>query len=76
MIKNKGNKCSVEKCDKQAYCLGYCTKHYQQMKLNGKIKEEQIFVAIQGFCKNLGCGGKVFAKGICQKCYRKERKIC
>jgi len=74
MIKNKGKTCKVEKCSDPAFCKGYCTRHYQQIKLQGKIKQEQIYLMIPNICKNLGCGGKVFAKGECQKCYRRERK--
>jgi hypothetical protein len=74
MIKNKGKICLVEKCGEPAFCKGYCTKHYQQIHLNGKLKKEQTYMCIPGLCKNIGCGGKVFAKGLCQKCYRRERK--
>ena len=71
--KNKDSICKVTNCGKSAFCKGYCTKHYQQIKHNGKIKEE-ICLIIPELCKNLGCGRKIFAKGVCQKCYRKERK--
>lgn len=74
MFKNKGKKCSVERCTSNAYCKGLCTKHYQQIKLTGKLKEEKNYMSIAGLCKNIGCGGKEFAKGMCQHCYRQERK--
>jgi hypothetical protein len=74
MIKNKGKKCSVNSCDKPAFCKGYCTKHYQQMTFSGKIKEK-IFLGIPGLCKNLNCGQPVFAKGLCQRCYSQQRKL-
>lgn len=69
---NKGKKCSVVDCSSIAYCKGYCTKHYQQIKFNGKIKEK-IYIGISDFCKNLGCGKPIFSKGLCQKCYTKQR---
>ncbi|MDD5649338.1 MAG: hypothetical protein PHF86_02825 [Candidatus Nanoarchaeia archaeon] len=69
---NKGRKCLVKSCENGAFCKGYCSKHYQQIKFNGKIKEENN-VVVKGFCKNLGCGQKVFAKGLCQSCYTRSR---
>jgi hypothetical protein len=71
MIKNKGKSCSG--CSEPAFCKGYCTKHYQQIKFHGKIKEKETHLTVSGFCKNLGCGKLVFAKGFCQNCYTKQR---
>lgn len=73
MIRNKGKICSVNGCQNNAFCKGYCSKHYQQIKFNGKIKEKEN-VFITEFCKNLGCGKQVFAKGLCQNCYTKSRQ--
>jgi hypothetical protein len=70
-MKNKNKKCQVPQCDKDAVCKGYCTKHYQQMKLNGKILEKN-YTFIEGMCKIIGCGKKVFAKDLCQKHYLKQ----
>jgi len=74
MFKNKGKKCSIGKCCSLAFCKSYCTKHYQQMRLKGVLKQDQTYIHIPGFCKNIACTGDLFAKGLCQKCYRKERK--
>lgn len=71
---NKGKKCLVNTCEKGAFCKGYCTKHYQQMKFQGKIVEK-TFISVSTFCKNLGCGQKIFAKGLCQSCYIKQRGV-
>jgi hypothetical protein len=73
MNKNKGKKCSVHECDKLAFCKGYCSKHYQQIKFHGKITEKEAALSISQFCKNLGCGQPVFVKGLCQNCYAKQR---
>lgn len=70
---NKGNKCSVAQCDKDAFCKGLCSKHYQQMKFKGAIAKKN-YVYIDGICMNVGCGRKVFAKGMCQRCYVASRK--
>lgn len=73
MIKNKGKKCLVVGCQSNAFCKGYCSKHYQQIKFHGKIKEKEELY-IDKFCKNLGCSKPVFAKGLCQNCYTKSRQ--
>lgn len=75
MVSNKGKKCQVHNCDKPAFCKGYCTRHYQQMKFTGRIKEQNISLSIIGFCKNIGCGKRVFARGLCQNCYTKQRLL-
>jgi len=71
--KNKGRNCITPLCIKEAVCKGYCYKHYQQIKFNGKIKQRQ-YVVITGICKNIGCGKKIFAKDLCQKCYLEEKR--
>jgi hypothetical protein len=73
MIQNKGKKCSVSGCDNDAFCKGYCSRHYQQMRYTGKIQEKS-YMAVSGFCKNLGCGKPVFVKGLCQACYMRSRQ--
>ena len=72
MIKNKGQTCSIRDCSKPAFCKGYCSKHYQQIKFHGKIKDK-VYLEVASFCKNLGCGKPVFSKGLCQSCYVKQR---
>jgi len=71
---NKDKSCQVSGCEKTAFCKGYCSKHYQQIKFKGTIQQKE-YLEISGFCKNLGCGKLVFAKGLCQKCYVRQRKI-
>jgi len=71
--KNKGKHCSVQGCDKPAFCKGLCTKHYQQIRLRGNVIEKD-YVFIPGLCKILGCNKSVFAKGFCQTHYLKEHK--
>ena len=71
--KNKGNKCSVKNCNRDAVCHGKCYKHYQQMRLKGKIIK-RVYIYIDGICANIGCGGKLFARGLCQKCYLKQKE--
>jgi len=73
-MKNKGKKCSVVGCEQNAFCKGFCSKHYQQIKFHGKIQEKPHLILLE-FCKNLGCGQKVFAKGLCQNCYTHSRQV-
>jgi len=72
-MRNKGKTCSVVNCGDDAFCKGYCSKHYQQMKFKGEIKTVEHLV-LSNYCKNLGCGKTVFAKGLCQTCYTRSRR--
>jgi len=74
MTRNKDKICQVTNCNKPAFCKGYCSKHYQQIKFKGQIQQKS-FLEIPGLCRNLGCGKPVFAKGLCQMCYVRQRKI-
>ena len=70
-MRNRGELCGASNCDRDAYCKGYCTKHYQQIRLKGKIiKKDYVF--INGLCKNIGCGNKSISKGYCRNHYMKE----
>lgn len=71
--KNKGKMCSVENCDREAICRGYCTKHYQQMKLRGSIIKKD-YVYVEGHCKIIGCNKKSFSKGFCQTHYLENKQ--
>jgi len=35
--------CEVKGCNKKHYGLGYCSKHYMQKRLHGKILEKTVF---------------------------------
>jgi hypothetical protein len=71
---NKGKVCLIQNCGKPAFCKQMCSKHYQQVKFNGKIKEKNHII-LGDFCKNLSCGQPVFAKGLCQNHYVKQRLV-
>jgi len=72
-MKNKGLSCQASGCERNADCKGYCTKHYQQIKLRGKLLQKD-YVFIVGTCKILGCGRRIFAKDLCQTHYLKDKK--
>lgn len=72
-VKNKNKNCEIKGCSNKAICKGFCSKHYQQIRLNGKIKEKE-YMYINGLCKNISCGKIIFAKGLCQQCYLEEKK--
>ena len=70
-MRNRGESCKEPTCNKDAYCKGYCTKHYQQLRLKGKIvKKDYVFIG--NFCKYIGCKDMVAAKGVCRNHYMKE----
>ena len=71
-VKNKDKFCKAANCDRNAICKELCTKHYQQQKLQGKLKEKN-YMYITDFCKILGCGKNIFAKGLCQNHYLEGR---
>ena len=34
-------KCSVESCDRKHKAKGYCTRHYQRLKINGSVQADK-----------------------------------
>lgn len=71
--KNQNKPCSVSGCGKQAICKGYCSRHYQQIRLRGNIITKSGGMFVSGVCKILGCGKKTQAKDLCSAHYRQER---
>lgn len=55
-------KCSVDWCKNNSKCKGFCQKHYDQMRLYGKVKPDVVKSTI---CSFPGCGRKLCAKGLC-----------
>jgi len=74
--KSLGKICKVERCDRGTYAKGYCNKHYNQMKRNGKIlkKENELIFSSTGVCKVVGCNEKSVAKCYCLKHYQRWKK--
>lgn len=72
-MKNKNKICKAKGCDREAVCKGYCPKHYQQIKLRGKLIEKN-YLYVEGICKMIGCNGKILAKGLCQPHYLEDKK--
>jgi len=70
----KAKKCIVDGCYNKPFCKGYCTMHYQRVKMRkdpgpaGTIASTRSLV-----CKTPGCNNTdMYGKGLCRKCYRKQ----
>lgn len=66
-------KCRVEGCGSWAVGLGFCHKHYQQIKRLGEIKSDKPKI-----CRADGCGEPCHARGMCKKHYNdwyREQKL-
>jgi hypothetical protein len=59
-------KCSVDGCNGAHKAKGFCNKHYQQVKVHGKILEPNR-------CQVDGCTGKYCAHGWCETHYAQMR---
>ncbi len=46
------NKCSVDSCNNDIFCKGYCHKHYKQMYKHGRILERTIYDANEFIIKD------------------------
>lgn len=65
------NLCSVVSCDKQKYCRGYCSKHYQEYKQSG-VLTNQVFIPPK--CNVDGCDTKAIARNLCIKHYGRMQR--
>lgn len=61
-------KCLVDGCERSAYCRGYCQRHYQQLRLSGKL-ERKTFANKGLTCKVDGCKRAAKIQGMCKKHY-------
>lgn len=65
--------CTVDNCDRPAPYKLYCTKHYQQVKIHGRIKERP---KMHDWCTAPGCNSRANRKvaGLCEKHYMRLRR--
>jgi hypothetical protein len=64
MVKEK-KKCSKEGCEKNSYCRGLCTLHYQELRRT--VSLEPLYEKCGDQCKADGCVLPVYSKGLCNK---------
>ena len=65
-------KCKVENCNRPHHGLGFCKRHYNQFKRNGRIIDDDD--KIIKTCKIDGCNGKYYAKDYCKRHYNQIKK--
>jgi len=79
--KKKWLVCSVEGCESEGYCQGYCVRHYSQVREHGEIKHiEKIVGGTKKWtsCKVEGCvptSMKGASNGYCDRHYQQIRKF-
>lgn len=61
--------CLVDGCDNEAYCKGYCRKHYTAFKRHGDANHTKK----KKICSVEGCSSKHYGKGLCKLHYEKVR---
>jgi len=71
MVKEK-KKCSKEGCEKNSYCRGLCTLHYQELRRT--VSLEPLYEKCGDQCKADGCVLPVYSKGLCNKHWQRFHK--
>ena len=69
--------CKAPGCDKPVYAKGYCNKHYNQIRVHGKLRpdlERTRYDDGDRTCSEEGCEGEVIAKGLCMAHYQQYRR--
>ena len=58
--------CQVENCDAPMRKCGYCARHYEQIRRNGKVIET-YFDKLSTTCKVKDCYTKIYSNELCKK---------
>ncbi len=61
--------CRAPECGAGARTVGYCPKHYQQIRRHGRLTPEREYCSRGGVCVVGGC-----AKGLCFRHYQQIRR--
>jgi hypothetical protein len=62
-------KCSAEGCERESFCRGLCTMHYQRMNVYGRL--HRVTNKVRQPCSIEGCNNKSFSRGWCGKHYQR-----
>lgn len=65
--------CSVDGCDKEVECHGYCSLHLRQKRMYGTVYKESKREHTK-ICSVVSCDTKYHAKGLCKNHYKEIRK--
>jgi len=70
-----GSKCTAKGCRNVHYALGFCKKHYAEIRHYGHLKNDPTCVVSDDRpkCKADGCERLKYAKGYCMKHYQRVR---
>ena len=78
-VHNKGKKCSVDGCEREAASLGLCKMHYERPSIPKRSEYlRRRLAAIYAdpsapLCSHSGCSKKAFRSGLCITHYTYER---
>ena len=65
--------CKVENCNRPHHGLGFCKRHYNQIKRNGRIIDDEI-IKRDSICKVDGCDEPHKGLGYCNRHYQQWKK--
>lgn len=70
-LAKEGNalRCEAPSCEQVARTVGYCPRHYQQVRRHGRLTPERERIYGRTACQIDQCQGKHFAQGYCKKHY-------
>ena len=66
--------CEALNCERQAYTGGYCSRHYQQIRRNGRLTPEREYSKRGHYCKAASCQEPQAARGYCFRHYQQVRR--
>ena len=66
--------CLADGCDAEARTIGFCPRHYQQIRRHGRLTPEREYHKRSGDCGVDGCGEGQVAKGYCFRHYQQVRR--
>ena len=66
--------CRAQGCDRNARTMGYCSRHYQQIRHHGRLTPEREYHKRGTYCIVEQCQEPQIAKGYCFRHYQQVRR--
>lgn len=66
--------CNASGCERFAEQAGFCSRHYQQIRIHGRLTPEREYMPRSQECEVPGCDNRVVAKARCMKHYQQMRR--